>query len=194
MHRIGVIGASGYTGAELLRLLVQHPETELVCVTSRQYAGQSVAKVFPSLQGVLDLTFEDVDPAGLAGRVDLVLTAVPHQTAMNMVPKLLDAGCRVVDLSADFRLKDVAVYEQWYQPHNAADLVAEAVYGLPEIYREEIRSARLVANPGCYPTAVQLGFLPLLEAGAGSSGTSTLTRRRSPPKPDCLALTSRWGL
>ncbi|MGD9019795.1 MAG: N-acetyl-gamma-glutamyl-phosphate reductase [Desulfuromonadales bacterium] len=163
MHRIGVIGASGYTGAELLRLLVLHPETELVCVTSRQYAGQSVAKVFPSLHGVLDLTFEDVDPEGLAGRVDLVFTAVPHQTAMNMVPQLLDAGCRVVDLSADFRLRDLSVYAAWYQAHTSSELLSEAVYGLPELFRDQVPGARLVANPGCYPTSIALALTPLLE-------------------------------
>ena len=122
MHRIAVIGASGYTGVELLRLLSVHPDAELVCVTSRQYAGQPVSEVFPSLQGCLDLVFEDVEPAGLAGRADLVFTAVPHQTAMGMIPDLLAAGCRVVDLSADFRISDVAVYEDWYQEHTAAEL------------------------------------------------------------------------
>ena len=163
MHRIAVIGASGYTGVELLRLLSRHPETELVCVTSRQYAGQSVAEVFPSLQGSLDLVFENVDPARLAGRVDLVFTAVPHQTAMGMIPGLLDAGCRVVDLSADFRLYDASVYEAWYQEHSAPELLSEAVYGLPELFREQVPSARLVANPGCYPTSVALALAPLLE-------------------------------
>ena len=163
MHRIAVIGASGYTGAELLRLLVQHPEVELVCVTSRQYAGQPVGGIFPSLRILLDLNFEDLDSAALAGRVDLVFTAVPHQTAMNMVPELLDAGCRVVDLSADFRLRDVATYEAWYQAHTSPDLLSEAVYGLPELFRQHIPAARLVANPGCYPTSIALALTPLLE-------------------------------
>jgi N-acetyl-gamma-glutamyl-phosphate reductase len=163
MHRIAVIGASGYTGVELLRLLSQHPDTELVCVTSRQYAGQSVSDVFPSLHGILDLSFEDVDPVGLAGRADLVFTAVPHQTAMGMIPALLEAGCRVVDLSADFRISDVAIYEEWYQEHTAPELLVDAVYGLPELFREQISTARLVANPGCYPTSVALALAPLLE-------------------------------
>jgi len=163
MHRIAVIGASGYTGAELLRLLVQHPQAELVCVTSRQYAGQPVDEIFPSLRSLVSLNFEDVDPAGLAGRADLVFTAVPHQTAMDMVPKLLGAGCRVVDLSADFRLRDVSIYEDWYQEHTAPDLLSEAVYGLPELFRKHIPAARLVANPGCYPTSIALALTPLLE-------------------------------
>ncbi len=163
MHRIAVIGASGYTGVELLRLLARHPEAELVAVTSRQYAGQSVAEVFPSLRGVFDLIFEDVDPAALAGRVDLVFTAVPHQAAMSMVPDLLAAGCRVVDLSADFRISDAEVYAEWYQEHTAKNLLDEAVYGLPELFREQIPAARLVANPGCYPTSVALALAPLLQ-------------------------------
>ncbi len=163
MHRIAVIGASGYTGVELLRLLSQHPETELVCVTSRQYAGQSVSEVFPSLQGSLDLIFENVDPVGLAERADLVFTAVPHQAAMGMIPDLLNGGCRVVDLSADFRISDLSTYETWYQEHTAPELLGEAVYGLPELFREQIPSARLLANPGCYPTSVALALAPLLE-------------------------------
>ncbi len=163
MHRIAVVGASGYTGVELLRLLSQHPDVELVSVTSRQYAGQSVGEVFPSLQGSLDLVFEDVNPTALAGRVDLVFTAVPHQTAMGMIPELLDAGCRVVDLSADFRISDQSTYEAWYQEHTAPELLQEAVYGLPELFRAQISSARLIANPGCYPTSVALALAPLLE-------------------------------
>lgn len=163
MNRIAVIGASGYTGVELLRLLSLHPDTELVCVTSRQYAGQLVSDVFPSLHGVLELRFEDVDPAGLAGRADIVFTAVPHQSAMSMIPDLLDAGCRIIDLSADFRISDVETYEEWYQEHTAPELLGEAVYGLPELFREKIADARLIANPGCYPTSVALALAPLLE-------------------------------
>jgi len=163
MHRIAVIGASGYTGVELLRVLSLHPEIDLQCVTSRQYAGLPVHRVFPSLQGRLDLTFEEVDPAELADRVELVFTAVPHQAAMTMVPQLMDGDCRVIDLSADFRLQDVAVYESWYQQHTACSLLAEAVYGLPELFRAEIAGARLVANPGCYPTSIALALAPLLE-------------------------------
>lgn len=171
MQRIAVIGASGYTGVELLRLLSQHPATELVCVTSRQYAGQAVGDVFPSLQGSLDLVFEDVNPEGLAGRADLVFTAVPHQAAMGMIPELLAAGCRVVDLSADFRINNVATYEAWYQEHTAKELLSEAVYGLPELFCEQIPSARLIANPGCYPTSVALALAPLLENGLIDAAT-----------------------
>jgi N-acetyl-gamma-glutamyl-phosphate reductase len=119
--------------------------------------------VFPSLQGSLDLTFEEINLEGLADRADLVFTAVPHQAAMGMIPALLDAGCRVVDLSADFRLGDVFTYEAWYQEHTAPELLGEAVYGLPELFREQIPSARLLANPGCYPTSVALALAPLLE-------------------------------
>lgn len=164
MHRIAVVGASGYTGVELLRLLVRHPAAQLVCVTSRQYAGLPVSEIFPSLHGSLDLAFEDVDPAGLAARSDLVFTAVPHQAAMSLVPRLLEAGCRVVDLSADFRISDRATYEAWYQEHNAPELLGEAVYGLPELFRSGIAAARLVANPGCYPTSIALALAPLLES------------------------------
>jgi len=163
MHRIAVVGASGYTGVELLRLLSQHPEVELACVTSRQYAGQAVSEVFPSLQGSVDLVFEDVDPTTLAEKADIVFTAVPHQTAMELIPGLLEAGCRVVDLSADFRIADVKVYEEWYQEHTAPGLLEEAVYGLPELFRDKIGGARLIANPGCYPTSVALALAPLLD-------------------------------
>ena len=163
MHRIAVVGASGYTGIELLRLLSQHPQVELTTVTSRQYAGQAVSEVFPSLAGSVDLQFVDVDPTSLAKNADIVFTAVPHQTAMDMIPGLLEAGCRVVDLSADFRIADAGVYEEWYQEHTAAALLDEAVYGLPELYRVKIPGARLIANPGCYPTSVALALAPLLE-------------------------------
>lgn len=162
MHKVAVIGASGYTGVELLRLLAGHPRVTVTCVTSRQQAGQPLSDVFPSLAGSYDLTFEAVEPAALAGRADLVFTAVPHQAAMGMVPELLAAGCKVVDLSADYRLRDAAVYAEWYEPHQTPELLAEAVYGLPELYRDQVRSARLVANPGCYPTSAALALAPLL--------------------------------
>jgi len=164
--RVGILGGSGYTGVELLRLLAGHPHAEVVAVTSRRAAGQPVADMFPSLRGWVDLAFEEPDPAVLAGRCDVVFCGVPHGVAMNQVPALLEQGVRVIDLSADFRLRERAVYEQWYQEtHAAPGLLAEAVYGLPEVHKEAIAGARLVASPGCYPTAVQLAFLPLVEAG-----------------------------
>ncbi len=161
--RVGIVGASGYTGAELARLLGRMEEVEIAVATSRQYAGKPLAAAFPHLRHIVDITCEDPATDELAGRADLFFTAVPHQTAMEIVPQLLAAGRKVVDLSADFRIRQAAVYEQWYQPHSAPELLAEAVYGLPEIHRERIRAARLVANPGCYPTSVILGLAPLLK-------------------------------
>jgi N-acetyl-gamma-glutamyl-phosphate reductase len=162
MHKVAVVGASGYTGVELLRLLAGHPQVTVTCVTSRQQAGQPLGEVFPSLAGIYALTFEAVEPVALAGRADLVFLAVPHQAAMGMVPQLLAAGCRIIDLSADYRLRDAAVYAEWYEPHQTPELLHDAVYGLPELYREEVRGAQLVANPGCYPTSAALALLPLL--------------------------------
>ena len=165
MVRIAIVGASGYTGAELARILCNHPEVELTVATSRQYAGKPLSQVFPSLQGRADILCEDLPVEALVDRADFFFTAVPHQTAMDIVPLLVAAGKKVVDLSADFRLHDVQVYEQWYQAHSAKDLLATAVYGLPELHRAAIRKAQLVANPGCYPTSVILGLAPLLKAG-----------------------------
>ncbi len=165
MYKVAVVGASGYTGVELLRLLAGHDGIEISGVTSRQFAGQPVSEQFPSLRGCVDKYFERLDPAGVAQRSDLVFTAVPHQTAMEMVPALLDNGARVIDLSADFRLADEATYAAWYQEHTAPSLLAEAVYGLPELNRARIGDARLVANPGCYPTSAALALAPLLTEG-----------------------------
>ena len=163
MIRVGIVGASGYTGVELARILYHHPEVELSLATSRQYAGQPLSQVFPNLRGIVDLVCEDVQVEDLAQRADFFFLAVPHQTAMNFVPVLLEAGKKVVDLSADFRIHDAGVYEQWYQTHTAQNYLGEAVYGLPELYRERIAGSRLVANPGCYPTSVILGLAPLLK-------------------------------
>ncbi|MFZ5774854.1 MAG: N-acetyl-gamma-glutamyl-phosphate reductase [Thermodesulfobacteriota bacterium] len=165
MLRVGIVGASGYTGAELARILCNHPEVEISVATSRQYAGKPLSAAFPSLRGRADILCEDITGEALAERADFFFTAVPHQTAMGVVPALLAAGKKVVDLSADFRIHDAAVYEQWYQPHTATEYLGEAIYGLPELHREAIRKARLVANPGCYPTSVILGLAPLLRAG-----------------------------
>jgi N-acetyl-gamma-glutamyl-phosphate reductase len=163
--RIGIIGGSGYTGVELLRLLSGRKDIEIVFVSSRAQAGNRVDALFPSLRGHVELTFSDPDDVADA-QCDLVFFATPNGTAMRQAPALLDKGIKVVDLSADFRIQDVSVWEHWYgMEHSCPTLVADAAYGLPEINREQIKSARLVANPGCYPTTVQLGFLPLLEAG-----------------------------
>ncbi len=162
MIRAAILGGSGYTGVELLRILARHPEIEVTVVTSRQHAGKPVAAVFPNLADICPLDFSEPQVERLADEADLVFTAVPHQAAMSVVPDLLAAGCRVVDLSADFRLHDAGVYEAWYQEHTAPELLAEAVYGLPEIHRSAIAKARLVANPGCYPTSAILGLAPLL--------------------------------
>ncbi len=166
MIKAGIVGGTGYTGVELLRLLVQHPRVELKVITSRKDAGTPVATMFPSLRGRMALAFSEPDPRAL-GACDVVFFATPSGVAMGEARALLDAGVRVVDLSADFRIRDVAEWERWYKlKHTAPELVREAVYGLCEVNREQIRKARLVANPGCYPTATQLGFLPLVEAGA----------------------------
>lgn len=160
-----IVGGTGYTGAELVRLLLQHPRVELCAVTSRGEAGTPLAEYFPGLQGHTDLAFSAPDTASLSA-FDLVFFATPSGVAMEMAPPLLEKNVRVIDLSADFRLRDAAEWEQWYgQPHACPALLQEAVYGLPEQYRDAIRRARLLANPGCYPTAVQLGLLPLLEQG-----------------------------
>ncbi len=170
MIKVGIVGGTGYTGVELLRLLARHPQVELQAITSRKEAGMPVADIFPNLRGRVKLAFSTHEEAGLE-RCDVVFFATPNGVAMQQARALLDAGVKVIDLAADFRIKDVSVWEQWYKmEHACPDLVAEAVYGLPEINRAQIKGARLIANPGCYPTAVQLGFLPLLEAGAVDTG------------------------
>ena len=165
MISVGIVGGSGYTGVELLRILAMHPNAEITVVTSRSEAGNKVASVYPSLSANIDLLFSQPDVAALK-ECDCVFFAAPNGTAMQMVPELIKAGVKVIDLAADFRIKDSAVWEQWYkQPHACPDILQTAVYGLPELHREEIKQAQLIANPGCYPTAVILGFLPLIEAG-----------------------------
>ena len=166
MIKAGIVGGSGYTGVELLRLLSQHPQVELAAITSRQEAGTPVSATFPSLRGRVSLAFSHPEQAPLRS-CDVVYFATPNGVAMGEARALLEAGVRLIDISADFRIKDVAEWERWYKvKHAAPELLAEAVYGLCEVNRDAIRGARLVANPGCYPTAVQLGFLPLIEAGA----------------------------
>ncbi|MBI2958675.1 MAG: N-acetyl-gamma-glutamyl-phosphate reductase [Betaproteobacteria bacterium] len=165
MIKIGIVGGTGYTGIELLRILATHPAARLTAITSRKEAGIAVADIFPSLRGRVDLAYADPSAEDLS-RCDLVFFATPNAVAMSQAAALLRAGTRLIDLSADFRLRDVAEWEKWYgTTHAAPEFVAQAVYGLPEVNRERIRGARLVANPGCYPTAVQLGLLPLVEKG-----------------------------
>lgn len=165
MIKAGIVGGTGYTGVELLRLLAQHPEVELLTITSRGDAGMAVSEIFPSLRGAVNLVFSDPKDAPLK-HCDVVFFATPNGIAMQQAEKLLQAGVRVIDLSADFRIKDITEWEKWYaMEHTSPNLVVEAVYGLPEVNRDLIRQARLIANPGCYPTATQLGFLPLIESG-----------------------------
>ena len=170
MIKVGIVGGTGYTGVELLRLLARHPGVELTAITSRGEAGVAVADMFSSLRGYVGLSFSDPKDAPLK-ECDVVFFATPNGIAMQQAAELLDSGVKVIDLAADFRIKDVAAWEKWYgMTHTSPALIAEAVYGLPEVNREQIRSARLVANPGCYPTATQLGFLPLIEAGCVELG------------------------
>lgn len=166
MIKVGIVGGTGYTGVELLRLLSQHPDVDVAAITSRSEAGVNVTDMYPNLRGHYDaLTFSEPDAKQL-GALDAVFFATPHGVAHALAGELLDNGTRVIDLSADFRLRDSAEWSQWYgQPHGAPVLLNEAVYGLPELHRYAIQKARLIAVPGCYPTAVQLGYLPLLEAG-----------------------------
>jgi N-acetyl-gamma-glutamyl-phosphate reductase len=165
MIRVGIIGASGYTGAELARILCNHPDVQISLATSRQHEGKPLAHVYPHLTGRVDVLCSNPETSEMIDQADFFFTAVPHKTAMAIVPGLLEAGKKVVDLSADFRLKSAQTYEEWYQPHTAQEYLGEAVYGLPEMYRESIKAARLTANPGCYPTSVILGLAPLLTAG-----------------------------
>lgn len=163
MIKAGIVGGTGYTGVELLRLLAKHPEVEVTVITSRAEAGVKVADMYPSLRGHIDLAFTEPDVAVL-GELDVVFFATPHGVAQNMMPALMNTKARIIDLSADFRIRDVPLWERWYnQTHGAPQLVSQAVYGLPETNREAIKTAKLIACPGCYPTATQLGFLPLLE-------------------------------
>jgi len=164
MIKVGIVGGTGYTGVELLRILSQHPEVEMQAITSRKEAGVAIDELFPSLRGKVQLKFSDPAKTKLE-KCNVVFFATPNGIAMQQTKELLNAGVRVIDLAADFRIKDVTEWEKWYgMTHASPDLLAEAVYGLPEVNRDEIKVARLVANPGCYPTAVQLGFLPLIES------------------------------
>ena len=159
--RVSIVGATGYTGAELIRLLLKHPRVNISRVTSRADAGKPLSESWPNLRGV-KLDYSAPDAQDIAQNSDVVFFATPHTVAMNMVPELVEAGCKIIDLSADFRIKDVPLWEQWYgETHLCPGLVAEAVYGLPELNRQQLLGANLVACAGCYPTAIQLGLLPL---------------------------------
>jgi N-acetyl-gamma-glutamyl-phosphate reductase len=163
--QVGIVGGTGYTGVELLRILANHPNAQVKVITSRSEAGMPVAEMFPNLRGHYDLAFSEPNMDTLK-TCDVVFFATPHGVAMSLTPELIEAGVRVIDLAADFRLNDLQVWENWYgMAHTCPDVMDEVVYGLPELNRERIKTAKVIANPGCYPTAIQLGFMPLLKAG-----------------------------
>ncbi|MCH8620106.1 N-acetyl-gamma-glutamyl-phosphate reductase [Undibacterium sp. TS12] len=165
MVKIGIVGGTGYTGVELLRILATHPQAQITAITSRKEDGLPVSDMYPSLRGRVDIAFSSPDKANLK-ECDVVFFATPHGVAMAQTPELLAAGVKVIDLAADFRMKNVAEFEKWYGiPHSCTNVLEEAVYGLPELNRDAIKAARVVGNPGCYPTTMQLGFYPLLKAG-----------------------------
>ncbi|MBW1741933.1 MAG: N-acetyl-gamma-glutamyl-phosphate reductase [Deltaproteobacteria bacterium] len=164
MFKVAVIGSTGYAGAELVRIVSAHPQAELTMITSRQYAGQPFSDVYPAMAGIVNMTCQSFSEEAVSEAADVVFTALPHKTSMEVVPGLVARGKKVVDLSADFRFKDPAVYEAWYEPHEAKDLLKTAVYGLPELYFDDIQSATLIGNPGCYPTSVLLPLLPIIKA------------------------------
>ena len=163
MKKISIAGATGYTGIELLRLLVKHPEVEIVTLTADSHAGKNIADIAPSLKGWVDQTLIKLSPE-LATKCDVLFLALPHTTSMQNVPELLKGGCKIIDLSADYRLHDAKVYSEWYKtPHLNPEIIKQAVYGLPELHREKIKQAQLVANPGCYPTSAILALAPFMQ-------------------------------
>ena len=166
MLRVGIVGATGYTGFELIRLLIGHPEAEISILTSRKYAGDPISEVFPSLRGRIESRCRNAPMKEVAEESDFIFSAVPHKTAMEVVPLFHERGKRVVDLSADFRFRDHRVYEKWYQPHTCPELLKDTVYGLPELYRSRIKGAGIVGNPGCYPTGALLPLIPLIKRDA----------------------------
>lgn len=165
MTRVAVVGATGYAGAELVRILAGHPKVKLAVLTSRQHSGKIFSRVYPSMVGVVDMPCEEFSVDRLAENVDLVFMALPHKLPMEIVPSLMKKGMRIVDLSADFRFSDVTLYEKHYQPHTCPELIKKSVYGLSEVYTEEIKSADIIGNPGCYPTSTLLPLIPLIKSG-----------------------------
>ncbi len=161
--KTAIFGGSGYTGQELIRILSGHPQVELLAVTSRRYAGVPVVDVFPSLSGLTSLTYSNATPQEIANLCDVVFLALPHGVSMDFAPVFIQAGKKVIDLSADYRLRDLTTYEKWYAKHSSAGLFGQAVYGLPELYRQDIKKSQLIANPGCYPTSIILGLAPALK-------------------------------
>lgn len=164
MIKAAIFGASGYTGQELTRILSGHPEVDLVAVTSRRFAGLPVSDVFPSLYGLTTLTYQNALPADIAEICDVVFLALPHGVSMEIAPAFISAGKKVIDLSADYRLRDISTYEKWYAPHSSSGILKNAVYGIPELYRFQIKETKLIANPGCYPTSIILGLAPALKS------------------------------
>lgn len=164
--RVGILGATGYAGVELARLIASHPFAKLTYIVSHSYVGQKLSDVYPHLKNVVDLTCEELDVQTAKERCDVVFTALPHGASKEVIPALYESGVKIIDLSGDFRYNDIKVYEQWYkQEHTAPELLKKSVYGLPELHREEIKNATLIGNPGCYTTCSILGLAPLLAAG-----------------------------
>lgn len=192
MIRVGIVGGTGYTGVELLRILASHPQVRVEVITSRSEEGVPVAEMFPNLRGHYDLAYSVPDVERLA-QCDLVFFATPHGVAMSMAPELVERGVRVIDLGADFRIKDVALWEKWYRlEHSCPDLVAQAVYGLPELNRESIRDAALVACAGCYPTGHTAGLPPA--AGKATGGPSPVDRRLQVGRERCRTRAQSGGV
>ena len=163
MIKAAIFGASGYTGQELTKILLGHPEVKLVAITSRRFAGKAVTEVFPSLQGLTSLKYQNATPTAVSKICDIVFLALPHGVSMNIAPEFIKAGKIIIDLSADFRLRDVKTYETWYGKHSSARYIKDAVYGIPELYRTKIKKTKFIANPGCYPTSIVLGLAPALK-------------------------------